>query len=408
MKKLVFLLFIFCLSPFLFADENITGSKDLQSAIPNENLALYHELSRTLKSDKNSFPIQNDDPLPKFVPGLFMAGSGFGVAKKDSQRWKELMACLDAFKNMKVDGVAIMISAPDIYIDKEHSLISFYRELANEIRSRKMKIYIEHFINPPFGKNVIKGFKDTVKGRQQFLETMKDELLQIYSEIKPDFLSLLTEPETLIRWTHLSYTENELVSWVEDVAQSLKKTGASPNTLLGAGGGTWESKIFFLELARQKGLDYIDFHLYALNLDRINQVEKLSELIDQIRKTRPKIIFTIGETWLYKHGKAEPKGMFCREAFFRDNFSFWSPLDQQFIELISGIAQKKKIAAIVPYFSQYFFSYYSFGDNESAKLPQWPISIMSSWKNANKSIQEKTLSPTGIRLKKLISDHQND
>ena len=34
-----------------------------------------------------------------------------------------------------------------------------------------------------------------------------------------------------------------------------------------------------------------------------------------------------------------------------------------------GFGQKENISAVVPFFSQYLFSYYTFGDAESAKLP---------------------------------------
>jgi hypothetical protein len=74
----------------------------------------------------------------------------------------------------------------------------------------------------------------------------------------------------------------------------------------------------------------------------------------KIRETRPNMRITMGETWLWKHGAEEPKETY-KEAYFRDNFSFWSPLDKQFLNLVMGIAQKENISVVVPYFSQYFF-----------------------------------------------------
>jgi len=70
------------------------------------------------------------------------------------------------------------------------------------------------------------------------LKILEQEVTLIYTEIKPDYLSLLTEPETaIIQGLHLTFSADELAGWVGQVATHLKSTGASPNTLLGAGAG---------------------------------------------------------------------------------------------------------------------------------------------------------------------------
>jgi hypothetical protein len=234
---------------------------------------------------------------------------------------------------------------------------------------------------------------------------MEQEVTLIYREIKPDYLSLVTEPETtMVRWTHLSISADELANWVGVVATHLKNTGASPSTLLGAGAGTWEAEDFVLDFAQQTNLDYVDIHLYALRLNAEDHVAKLATLVRKVREARPNMKVTIGETWLYKHGAEEPKGMFNTEAFFRDSFSFWNPLDEQFLNLLMGIAQKENISVVAPYFSQYFFACYTFGDAESSKLLPWPGSIPASWDKALESIHNHRLSSTGKAMSAMLDD----
>jgi hypothetical protein len=151
-------------------------------------------------------------------------------------------------------------------------------------------------------------------------------------------------------------------------------------------------------------LDYIDIHLYALKLDGVDQLARFSTLVRKIRAVRPEMRITIGETWLYKHGTVESKGMLNREAYFRDNFGFWSPLDVRFLSLVMGIAQKEKISVIAPYFSQHFFTYYTFGDQESGKLPPWPASVAVAWAKALPAIRENLLSPTGRSMSMMLQD----
>jgi hypothetical protein len=373
--------------------------------VPEEFLPLYRELDETLRQDRQIYPFKKGNPRPLVAPGLFMAGSGYGPATPDSQRWKDILATLDAFKSMRMNAVSVMIAAPDLTIGDPLLLINFYQRLAKEIHLRNMKLYVEHFDNPPFSPHAHKGWQDTPQGRKDFLNMREKEVTLIYREIQPDYLSLITEPGTMNRWSHLSITADELANWIGEVTTRLKGTGASSNTQLGAGAGPWESEDFVLKFAQQKNLDYVDIHLYALKLNAEDNVAKLASLVHKIREARPSMKVTIGETWLYKHGAEEPKGMINREAYFRDNFSFWSPLDEQFLNLLMGISQKENISVISPYFSQYFFTYYTFGDSESSKLPPWPSSVPISWDKALVSIRNHQLSTTGKAMSLMLDNN---
>jgi hypothetical protein len=373
------------------------------AAIPDQFRPLYRELDETLRHDRQLYPFKRESARPLVAPNLLWASSIFGPAASDSQRWKDQLATLDAFKAMGTNAVHIMIAAPDLTIGDPAPLISFYQRLAKEIHSRDMKLYVEHFVNPPFGPHALKGLHDDPQGKKEFLEIIEKEVTLIYREIKPDYLSLVTEPETTDRLLHLSLSADELANWIGRVSTRLKSAGANQNTLLGAGAGTWESEDFVLRFAQQPNLDYIDFHLFGLKMNGEDQVVKLATLVQKIRETRPNMRVTLGETWLWKHGAVEPKEAY-KEAYFRDNFSFWSPLDEQFMNLVMGIAQKENISVVVPYFSQYFFAYYTFGDAESSQLPPWPGSVSASWNKALESIRNHQLSSTGKAMSAMLGN----
>ena len=376
-----------------------------EAAIPDQFRPLYRELDETLRQARQTYPFQKGKSCPLVAPSLFLAGSGYGPAASDSQRWKDLLATLDAFKSMRMNAVSVMVAAPDLTLGDPGPLIGFYQRLAREIHSRDMQLYVEHFVNPPFSPHALKNLQDNPQGRKDFLKMMESEVTLIYREIKPDYLSLVTEPETtMVRWTHLSFSADELANWIGETTKHLKSMGASPNTLLGAGAGTWEAEDFVLKFAQQTNLDYVDIHLYALRLNAEDHVAKLATLVRKVREARPDMSVTIGETWLYKHGAEEPKGMFNTEAFSRDSFSFWSPLDEQFLNLLMGIAQKENISVVAPYFSQYFFACYTFGDAESSKLLPWPGNIPATWDKALESIHNHRLSPTGKAMSAMLDD----
>jgi hypothetical protein len=372
-------------------------------SVPARFSALYSELNESLDRYERLYRFRKGAGCPEIAPNLFMAMSAFGPAAEGSGRWNDLLLTLDAFRNIKAKAVSVMILAPDLTTGDTKSLVDFYRRLAAEIHSRGLRLYIEHFNSSPSRKGT-RGWSDDPAGKQEFLSLMENELRLIYTQIKPDYLSLVTEPGiTMVKWTHLSFSPADLACWAGGVAMRLKETGASPNTLLGAGAGTWEPGDFDTAFARQKDIDYIDIHLYPLKLDGEDQIGKLSRIVHDIRAIRPDMTVTIGETWLYKHGGNESGGVMDKEAYYRDNFSFWSPLDMKFLKLLLGIAQKENISVICPYFAQYLFYYYTFGDPETVNLPLFPASVPAAWSKVAGALRENKLSVTGRYLDSLLT-----
>ena len=362
--------------------------------IPTQFKSLYQEIEKSIDNASRIFSFVKNNQNTLFAPELFLAGSN--LFKPKSQSWKDLLSTIDAFKSMKMNAVSVVIASPDLTIGDSVSIINFYQQLVKEIHSRNMKIYVEYFDNPPFSPHAHKVWQDTPEGRKDFLSMKEKEVSIIYHKIRPDFLSIITEPSIMMRWTHLNFSASELAKWVGEVTTHLKSSGEISKTLLGAGAGTWEPADFVINFVNQKSLDYIDIHMYALKASVYDNAVRFDSLVHQIRKLRSHMMINIGETWLFKHDPKEPLTTAAHnEAFFRDNFSFWSPLDQKYMKLIIRIAQNENVTVVVPYFSQYFFTYYNFGDVEANQLPQWPSSVINSWNKAIEAIHNQQRSETG-------------
>ncbi len=416
MTKLpVFIALAVCLLTASYPTMGQTPTAPAEATVPDQFRPLYQELEETLHQARQTYPFKKGTARPLVTANLFRATSSYNVP--DSEDWKDLLATLDAFQAMHINAVHVLIMAPDLLETNATALVGFYQRLASEIHSRNMKFYVEHFVYPPasahvpkkmqdfLSKHALKGLHDDPQGRKDFLNMMEKEISLIYREIKPDYLSFVTEPETLLRWTHLSFSADDLANWVGEVTTRLKSSGASPNTLLGAGALTWESEDFDLKFAQQANLDYIDIHLYALKLKNEDQLDRLSTLVQKIRQQRPNMRIALGEAWLLKTtGASEPSPPVYRTAFFQNNFSFWSPLDQQFLSLVMGVAQKENISVVVPFFSQFYFTNYTFADAESSNLPPWPLSDVTSWDKALDPIRNHQLSPTGKAMSAMLDD----
>ena len=416
-----FLVFVF---PTMGQNPTPLAEKEAKAnaAIPDEFRPLYQGLDETLRHARQAYPLQKKDSRPLVAANLGMAWSMFDPAASDSQGWKDLLATLDAYKTMRMDAVFVQIEAPDVTSGDSRLRIEFYQRLAGEIHSRNMKLYVELYVNILFkpnrpsnprthkGSPAFKDLQDNPQGRQEFLRIMEQENALIYREIKPDYLTLFNEPAiAIIKTLHLSFSADELAKWVGEVTTHLKSSGASPNTLLGAGALTWEPEEFVLKFAKQTNLDYVDIHLYSLTLKGEDQVAKLVTLVRKIREARPNMRITIGEAWLLKFGDGGPKVTTPKDLLLRNNFSFWSPLDEQFLALLMGVAQKENISVVVPSGSQCFFSYYTFGDAESGKLPSSLSGIISAtWKKALESIRGHQLSSTGKAMSAMLDERRSD
>lgn len=416
-QKLFLARALLCISALLFCaygNETAFGQQaaGTEAAIPEQYRPLYRTLQESLREISQAYPLQQNLPRPVVCPNLCPAASVWNPWESE-QQWQDVLATLEAFKRLGASGVLLQIVAPDLADGNTERVIEFYQRLAAEVRARGMTVYVEHFVNTPFKANgsrarggkpaTSRELKDDPEGRAEFLKVLEQEVTLIYKEIKPDYLSILTEPELAIhQQLHLTFSAAALGNWASEVAARLKKTGSSPNTLLGAGGLIFEPEEFFLTVAKSRSVDYLDMHLYVIKMRGEDQLAKLSALIRKVRETRPDMQCTIGEAWLFKQGKDGPKAT-VQEIFARDNFSFWSPLDTDFLKLLIGVAQKERIAVIVPYFSQYLFSYYTFGDSESASLPLWPASVKVSWTRALGMVHKGELSPTGKALKEVLN-----
>ena len=223
-------------------------------AIPDRDRPLYQDLDETLRQASQIYPFQKGTARPLVAPNLLQASSMYAPAASNSPRWKDLMDTLDAFKAMGTDAVFVQILAPDLALGDTAASVNFYQRLAGEIHARKMKLYVEHFVNTPFVANRPRD-KHAPPAAQDFLKIKEQEATLIYRDIKPDYLTLVNEPVWFLRETlHLAFSSDELAAWVGELSSHLKNTGASPNTLLGAGAELWEPETYILKFAKQTDL----------------------------------------------------------------------------------------------------------------------------------------------------------
>ncbi len=300
---------------------------------------------------------------------------------------------LDRLKELGVRSVSLSIPYPlltSVY-PKTPELRDFYRRVAAEVRARGLTLVVEMgsmFREPELSRMTVDTHDLT---RERFEAGLREMAEAVIAETRPDYLTILSEPDTQRRNTGLRYSPADFAATVRKVVKDLDRRGAR----LGAGAGTWSSSDYFKELAAIAELDYIDLHIYPIQMGfAADRALKAAELA----KARGKRV-TIGEAWLYKAAGREFGRIQPVEAYARDVFSFWQPLDGLFIETVVKLARTVRAEFCSFFWMKYFFGYVVHSD-KTDRLPPGELMRLSDEAAAGE-IRRGRLSVTGERFREL-------
>ncbi len=374
-------------------------------AVPAEFRPLYSELSGELgTAEKEVSALPGGGGCALSAPALFPASSYFTqYSAPGTPAWDGMLGMLDRLRALGAGGVSVMISFPDLTpeVRDPGPVLRFYEALAAEVRKRGMKLLVEQFVYPPStpapASRFVAGLKRQQDPERTFLDMKKRETELILARIRPDYLSVVTEPETNDRFLGFSIPPADYAAWLRDLLADVSAAGIKGGTRIGAGSGIWESPEYVDAFSKVKGLDYIDLHFYPLRLGTTDYTAALLAAMDRVKRADPAKGLVISEAWLYKHGAGEPGGVFDTEAYGRNAYGFWEPLDARFLSLLELIGRKEGVALITPYFPQYFF--YSAGHDHAGR-PAWPACLPGEWKMAE-AARPGEMTPLGLAYKKL-------
>ena len=144
-------------------------------------------------------------------------------------------------------------------------------------------------------------------------------------------------------------------------------------------------------------LDFISLHMYPVTAQTFANSAEVCRIAKQAKKE-----VIIDEAWLYKAMPGEVTDIASNAKIFaRDAFSFWAPLDQRYLRLISDFARAQRISFVSPFWSTYFFSYLDY-DAGTATLPYSDL-MREVNSRASRSVMDARFSDTGVFYHDLIA-----
>ena len=366
------------------------------SEVPENYRAIYRELDAEIDRQLPLMPLPWGQKKTETAFGveLLAANSNRGEALLNERVLQEAALTLDRLKTIGVRCVSLSLHYP--VLTRNHPRTDeyrdFYRRVADEIRKRGLQVVVEMgsaFREPEFSQIGVdyRGLK-----REKFSSGLREMAEAIVADIRPEFLTILSEPDTQTRNTGLSFSPAEFAATIARVAKGLDRPGVK----LGAGAKSWTAEDYFKALADIPELDYLDFHIYAVQYGLAS--DRILKAVELARAKGKRV--SIGKAWLYKVSGREFNRISPVEAVARDAFSFWQPLDADFIQLVVNLARTIDAEFCSFFWMKYLYAYIEH-TAETSRL--YPVQIMQlSDHAAAENILKANLSPTGERFRELI------
>jgi hypothetical protein len=360
------------------------------AGIPAEFQPTYVYLKSTLDSLETRL---KEKPSLNIRPVLFAAE----LIAASSDRGKDLLgekvisgvgAQLDRLKELGAGAVTVSIHFPLYTPDFPDYLhyVSFYRTVAHQVRARGLKLNIRAQVLSSYD------YKDL--DFESFVRGSKAMILAIKKDLRPDYINIMPQPETLAAITGLKEFKDPqtMVKYLNYVMADLNKG----DTRIVTGAGSWENIEYLKNVARHTDVDAIALHIYPLTGQTIENIFEIC----RIARAHYKGI-VLDDAWLYKADRYVGNSRATwTDVSKRDVFSFWAPLDQQFLWTLVKIAQNEGAEFVSPFGSRYLFAYIDYNESTAGSSYKELMSLHN--KAAILNIVNDTFSSTGEYYRKLI------
>lgn len=322
------------------------------SSVPTAYRATYAFLRDTMsRANKVLDSVDKGQSNPVIFGAELLAANGNrGTVLLAPNAIEGVRAYLDGLKGLNVQGVTVAVSYPLILsrFPKHDQYLAFFKQAAQEVRSRGMKLDVE--TGPIFPQQGITvSYAGLTLSRYS---AEKNEMARtILDELQPDYLNIGAEPDTeaaLLSLPQLN-APRTFAAHVTRVLQGLDRGG----TKVAAGIGTWGNIGIARSLAGTS-LDAIVIHFYPINQQYMTTALEVAALAHQSGKA-----VILDETWLYKADRFSALGSIAAayNIFKRDVFGFWAPLDQQYLATMVRLCRLADVEYVSPFWTLYFFAY---------------------------------------------------
>jgi fibronectin type 3 domain-containing protein len=256
----------------------------------------------------------------------------------------------------------------DAYGGQSANYLAFYRQVVSDIRAHGMKVIIETacvWSDPTYSSLNVMPYYNSLS-TTKYDAGRANQALLIAQQLQPDYLSVIQEPDTEAIQTGKSElgTVSGSTALLNQILSVYRQPGATL-VPVGAGVGTWiTSYDQFIQNFVATSIDFVDTHIYPVNLDYLTRAITIASMASTAGK---KIAMT--ECWLQKVRDSELTTLTQDTILARNNFSFWAPLDTQFLQAMVDFSYYENLLFATPFWEEYFFGYVDYNTTTAAMTP---------------------------------------
>jgi hypothetical protein len=349
----------------------------------------FQDLYPVLQSDLDTFQQTLDGLWNKnrtqvsFAAALLSANSNKGSALLGPYAQTSVQYELTAMQKVGITTATVTIHFPIVYapyfLSSQGGLssgntaaqyISFYQGVVTAAHGMNppMKVAMESYVN--FTSGVLPGLPNLVSyyqslGLNGYMAARAAMVTTVAQQIQPDFLSVQGEPDTEAiqsGYTQLN-TPSTDIQFVTQMTAALQNAnppipGLHTTMKISAGIGTWDWNTFQSLIqaeAAMPNLDDLTMHILPINAtpgsDDLGNALQMIQLAQQNGKA-----VAVPQAWLIKIRNSElPQGAGSPTILGRNVYSFWEPLDQEFLQVLTKLAYYGSLDFISPFWGDWFF-----------------------------------------------------
>ena len=240
-------------------------------------------------------------------------------------------------------GVTIQVNFPLLLSTFPDSAeyTTFYGDVAQVVHQAGMTLAVEE--NPLFGNISTLPIASFYSGLtlQSYAADDHQMAQTIIDVMHPTYLSILTEPDTYTAVIHQPGIDLNSpttgAQFVNLVMGGLQQDG----TLVGGGTGSWINPSYDQLLLAQTPIDYVDMHVFPIAQ---SDLTNMTSQVSSATAAHKRIVVT--ECWLYKEssgGAPLDNVQAAPNEQKIETYSFWEPLDQQFLTTMVRYARQQAV-----------------------------------------------------------------
>jgi hypothetical protein len=344
-------------------------------AVPAPYQALYTQIQTDLNTfDQTLKTSWNGVVAPvTYAPQLLAASSENETNVLGVGYIQSVWAEMTQLQALGIKGVTVKINFPALYAPyysnatEYQQMLSFYEQVSSEAHARGLKVIVETQVDEP---NPASG-----SGLNPYVHSLSWTAYQtgraqnaavIAQYVKPDYLSVLTEPDTETAMSGQANVDTvsgsvQMLTQILAAVKAVNSTGIQ----VGAGTGTWQKSFTsFINAYAALPMQYIDIHVYPINGAFLQNAITAATTAHAAGKS-----IAMSEAWLEKILDSELATLSQGTVQSRNNWSFWTPLDTQFLTTLTTLANYEKFDFVSPFWVNFFYSYLNYSASNSSSVP---------------------------------------